>query len=128
MDIIRIASLGIVVCFIVLVLKNKSPEYALFITLMASIGILVFLIGGISSVFNFLQSYSSRFDWSKLYLGTILKMTGIAYITEFSSDLCKDAGIVSMASKIDLAGKVIVAALAIPIFATLFDIIITIMP
>ena len=128
MDIIKIASLGIVVCCIALVLKDKLPEYALLVTLMASVGILVFLINGISSVYDFFQNYASEFNWSKMYLGTILKMTGIAYIIEFSSDLCKDAGIISIASKIDLAGEIIVASLAIPIFAALFDIIITILP
>lgn len=58
----------------------------------------------------------------------MIKIVGIAYIAEFGSEICKDAGQSAIATKIELAGKVIIAALAFPIIASLLDLIVRIMP
>jgi stage III sporulation protein AD len=58
----------------------------------------------------------------------VLKITGIAYIAEFGAEVCKDAGEGSIASKIELAGKVTIIVLAVPIITSLLDLIIKVMP
>ncbi|MBO5102803.1 MAG: stage III sporulation protein AD, partial [Clostridia bacterium] len=57
-----------------------------------------------------------------------LKIIGVGYITEFSSNLCADSGNSAVASKILLAGKLVIFVLAIPIITSLIDIIVSIMP
>jgi len=61
-------------------------------------------------------------------MSTILKIIGIAYIAEFGAEVCKDAGEGAIASKIELAGKVIIIVLAAPIITSLLDLIVEIMP
>ena len=128
MDVVKIAAIGIIACFIIALIKNRSPEFALYVSVIAGIIIFFVILGKLSAVFEFLKGYANRFDVNGIYMGTIFKMTGIAYISEFSSEICKDAGESGIASKIELAGKVMVAVLAVPIITTLLDLIVNIMP
>ena len=59
---------------------------------------------------------------------SVLKITGIAYIAEFGAEICRDAGEGAIAAKIEMAGKVIIIALAVPIITSLLDLVLKIMP
>lgn len=63
-----------------------------------------------------------------IYVETILKIIGIAYIAEFAAQITKDAGQGAIASKIELAGKVLILAMAIPILSVLIETIIQLIP
>ena len=63
-----------------------------------------------------------------IYVETILKIIGIAYIAEFAAQISKDAGLGSIASKIELAGKVLILAMAVPILTVLIETIIGLLP
>ena len=52
---------------------------------------------------------------SAKYLEPIIKITGIAYITNLSSQICVDAGETALASRVELAGKIAICMLTIPI-------------
>jgi stage III sporulation protein AD len=62
------------------------------------------------------------------YLTTILKIIGIAYIAEFGSQICKDAGEGSIAAKIEFAAKVLVMVLALPIIVAVLESILRLIP
>ena len=47
------------------------------------------------------------------------KVTGIALISEFAAQICKDAGEGALAEKAALAGKIAVLALALPLLVGL---------
>ncbi|AIE60687.1 stage III sporulation protein AD [Bacillus methanolicus MGA3] len=63
-----------------------------------------------------------------IYVETILKIIGIAYIAEFATQITKDAGQGAIASKIELAGKILILAMAIPILTVLIETIIQMVP
>ncbi len=63
-----------------------------------------------------------------IYIETILKIIGIAYIAEFASQITKDAGQGALASKIELGGKVLILAMAVPILTVLIETIINLIP
>lgn len=63
-----------------------------------------------------------------IYVETILKIIGIAYIAEFAAQITKDAGQGAIASKIELAGKILILAMAIPILTVLIETIIQMVP
>lgn len=63
-----------------------------------------------------------------VYVETILKIIGIAYIAEFAAQITKDAGQGAIASKIELAGKILILAMAIPILSVLIETIIKLIP
>lgn len=63
-----------------------------------------------------------------VFLGILLKITGIAVLTEFAVSICKDSGETAIASKIDLGGKIIIISISIPIITALLELIISILP
>ena len=63
-----------------------------------------------------------------VYVETILKIIGIAYIVEFASQITKDAGQGSIAAKIEMAGKITIIAMAIPILTVLIEMILKMIP
>ncbi|AGK54846.1 MAG: stage sporulation protein [Bacillus sp. (in: firmicutes)] len=63
-----------------------------------------------------------------IYVETILKIIGIAYIAEFAAQITKDAGQGAIAAKIELAGKILILAMAIPILTVMIETIIKLIP
>jgi stage III sporulation protein AD len=63
-----------------------------------------------------------------IYVETILKIIGIAYIAEFGAQITKDAGQGAIASKIELGGKVLILSMAIPILTVIIETIISMLP
>jgi len=86
------------------------------------------ILGKISAVIELLNSFARKINIDTIYISTLLKIVGIAYIAEFGAEVCKDAGESAIASKVELAGKVMIIVLAVPILTSLMDLIIRIMP
>lgn len=128
MDILQIVGLGIVATVIIVILKAQRPEMAVLVSILTGVVIFMLVVGKISSVIDILNNYASKINIDMAYIDTLLKIIGIAYVTEFGAEVCKDAGEASIASKIELAGKVVIIILAIPIITSLLDLIIKIMP
>lgn len=128
MEILQIAGLGIVAVILAVMLKAQKPELALQLSIITGVVIFMLIAGKLSAVINLLASYTKRVDIEPIYFETILKIIGIAYITEFGAEVCKDAGESSIASKVELAGRVIIVAMAVPIITSLLDLIISVMP
>ena len=80
---------------------------------------------GIISVF---ANLNSKTGINSEYIKILLKITGIAILTEFGVSVCKDAGETAIASKVDLASKIIIISLSIPIITALLELVISILP
>ena len=128
MVILQVIGLGIVAVVIIAVLKAQKPEIAIQISIIAGILIFFAIAGKLSAVVELLKGYAGKLNIDTAYMGTLMKIIGIAYITEFGSAVCRDAGESSIASKIEMAGKVVIIALALPIMTSLIETIIKLMP
>lgn len=128
MDMIQIAVIGIVATILIAVIKVHRPEIAIQISIITGIIIFLLILSKISSVIQLLSQYAEKADIDISYIKTLFKIIGIAYITEFGAEICKDAGENSIASKVELAGKVTIILLAVPIITSLLDLVINIMP
>ena len=128
MDIVQIVLIGIVATLLYILLKDISPSYSFFIVLITSILILVIVIKQIGIIIQLLKSLGDKASVNAFYVETILKIIGIAYITELGSNVTKDAGLASVASKIELAGKIFILLLAIPIISAVVEVILNFIP
>ncbi len=128
MDILQIVCIGVIAVVLSSIVKAQRPELALQLSI--ATGILIFLLVAVklSAVIEFIQTFSKRADIDATYITILLKIVGIAYIAEFGAEVCKDAGESSIASKIELAGKVTIVILAVPIITSLLDLVIKLMP
>jgi len=128
MDILQVVGLGIVATILTIIIKKDRPEIALLISIMAGISIFLLSVSKLSAILELLNTFTQKINIDARYINTLFKIIGIAYIAEFGAEVCKDAGETSIASKIELAGKLIIAALAFPIIASLLELIGRIMP
>ncbi len=123
MDIFQIVAIGVVGVVLVLAIKEKSPEFALGTGLITGVIILVAIITRFDGIFDFLNKYLLIDGMNSNYIKILLKILGIAYVTQFGAEVCKDAGSTTIASKIELAGKVIIMSYGIPIIVSLLDMV-----
>ncbi|TMW73755.1 stage III sporulation protein AD [Alteribacter natronophilus] len=128
MEIIQIVGLGLIATFLALVVKEHKPVFAFLLTIFAGIIIFIFLAGKISTIIAMLQDLADNAGINMVYVQTILKIIGIAYIAEFGAQIAKDAGQGAMASKIELAGKVLIMIMAIPIITIIIETVIGLLP
>jgi stage III sporulation protein AD len=127
-EIIQVVGLGLIATVLVLVVKEQKPMFAFLIA--ASTGVLIFLylIGKIGGIIEVLEDLAEKSGVQMIYLKTILKIIGIAYIAEFGAQIVRDAGQESIASKIEMAGKVLIMVLAIPIISIIIETVIKLLP
>lgn len=127
-EIIKIIGIGLIALVIAIILKQYRPEFAIYVSIIAGVLILVLIMEKFSGVINLLKSISDKTYINKQFLGILLKITGIAIITEFAVSICSDAGEKAIASKIEIGSKVIIIAMSIPIISSLLELIIDILP
>lgn len=128
MEIIQIIGLGIVVTILSLVIRQQRPELALLLSLGLSVMIFLLVFNKLSLILDLFRDLAERANINHLYLNTVLKIIGIAYIAEFGAQVCRDAGEGAVAGKIELAGKILIMVLAIPIIAVVLDTIAKLLP
>lgn len=128
LEIIQIVAVSIIAAILAVVIRQYRPEIALQISVVTGLLIFLMVIFKLASVLDELRSFTGRLNIDTVYISTIFRIIGIAYIAEFGAQVCKDAGENSIASKIELAGKVIILVLAVPILMALMELIIQIIP
>lgn len=128
MEIVKIITIGLIAGLIAVLLKDDKPEIALQVSLAAGIVIFLLMISKLTLVIQAMQEIANRININVVYLNTILKIIGIAYLASFGVEICKDAGQHSIAGKIEFGGKILIITLAIPILMAVMDMIIKIMP
>lgn len=128
MDIIQVVGIGLIATVLTLIVKEQKPMFAFLIATVAGVIIFLFVIGKISEVIRVLEKMAVQANLNMIYLDTILKIIGIAYIAEFGAQIIRDAGQGAIASKIELAGKVLIMVMAIPILSLIVETIIRLLP
>ncbi len=128
MEIIQIVGLGLFATVLILIVKEQKAMFAFLLASFTGIVIFLFLIGKISEVIAVLERLAAQSNVNMVFLQTILKIIGIAYIAEFGAQVVRDAGQEAVASKIELAGKVLIMVLAIPIISVIVETVVKLMP
>ena len=127
-DVIKIIGIGLLALIIIVILKQYKPEFAIYVSMIAGVLILVLAIQKLTGIINLLQSLANKTYINKSFLSILLKITGIAFITEFAVSICSDAGEKALASKIEIGSKVIIIAMSLPIITSLLELVIEILP
>ena len=127
-DVIKIIGIGLLALVIIVILKQYKPEFAIYVSMIAGVLILVLAIQKLTGIINLLQALANKTYINKSFLSILLKITGIAFITEFAVSICSDAGEKAIASKIEIGSKVIIIAMSIPIITSLLELVIEILP
>lgn len=128
MDIVKIIGVGLVSLLLIIILKQYKPEFAVYTSLLCGVIIFFLVMDKLTGIIDLLTNLSSKANVNSQFLGLLLKITGIAILSEYAVSICKDSGEAAIASKIDFGGKIIIIAISIPIISSLLETIIKILP
>lgn len=128
MEILQIVGIGIVATIVSMVVKEQKPIFAYLISIVTGVVIFLFVADQIWKVIYVLEKIVFQASIEMFYLETILKIIGIAYIAEFGAQITRDAGEGAIAAKIELAGKIIILIMAIPIIQAILETVIRLLP
>ncbi len=128
MDILQIVAIGLIATVLVVVIKSQRPELAVLLSVTAGVVIFLMVLGKIGAIMDVIKDLASKAGISMVYLGTILKIVGIAYIAEFGAQICRDAGEGAVAAKIEFAAKILIMVLAVPIVVAVLQALLKLVP
>lgn len=119
LKIFLIALIGLAV---IVLLKELKPEFALllkFATLLF-LGFLAFT--GIGDAISEIFSLGESVSIDNALLKILLKALGLCLVAQIASDICKDCGESALSTGVELAGKLSIVIMALPVAAQLIEI------
>ncbi|MFZ4452133.1 stage III sporulation protein AD [Salibacterium aidingense] len=128
MEIVQVVGFGLIATFLIVIVREQKPVIALAIALVAGGMIFLFIMAPLQSAIELISTLSGQAGINNMYIQTLLKIIGIAYLAEFGAHLARDADQESIAAKIELAGKMLIIMLAVPIFQVLVETVMALLP
>ncbi|HEX2986405.1 MAG TPA: SpoIIIAC/SpoIIIAD family protein [Caproiciproducens sp.] len=116
MNIIGIAGIAIVAAIVAVMIKRYHQEYAIIISIAAGVVILFEIFANVIPAVKQINTLLSSAGLSSEYAGILFKALGICFLAQFAADSCRDAGEGALASKVELAGKIAIVVLSLPLF------------
>ncbi len=115
--------------FLVLILKQcgmTAPAYVLVL----AVGVLILLevLPLVVEAVAVFRRVADGAGLNRLYLGVLLKVLAVSYLAEFAAGLCRDAGESALAVKVELAAKVAIMVISVPIIADILENIVRLLP
>lgn len=118
---IKIFVFSVISAVVFIVIKKYAPEFSLLAEVFAVTALLIFIMPKLINLLNFSQSFMDTVGVNRDYFGALIKITGIALLTQFASDICKDSSQSALASQVEFAGKILILVCAVPIFKALMQ-------
>lgn len=123
MEILQIVGIALAGVIMAAVVKGFKPEMSIYVVLATVVVIFMMALDKLTVVFQFLSSIYNDMTYGKDFFPIIIKVLVVAYLADFTAQLCKDAGETSIGGKVELAGKITIFYLAMPILLAVMDLI-----
>lgn len=121
MNIIQVGIVGVMGTLLAIQFKSGKSEYGIYISVVISIFIFLSIVGRLEAIVDTIRQISGYIDMNASYIATMIKMLGVAYVAEFASGICKDAGNQTLAVQIEIFGKLTILVLSMPILLALLE-------
>lgn len=102
-------------------LKNLGSPLWVYLSLALSVFVLFYIINRLSFVMDFLNSVMGDIGLESGYFEILIKIVGISYLCEFASNICKESGFLSVASQIEIGGKLTMLVMSMPILVAIVE-------
>ena len=122
MNILKICGFAILGILVIVLLRGFRPEFASIVGILVGAMLLVFSFTPLSSVLHSVTALAEQTGFS-IYASVILKSMGIGILAQTTADVCRDSGVGTIASKVELSAKVIILLLCMPLVQTLLELI-----
>ena len=122
-NLFALVGLGIVAAIIAVVLKQHRPEFAMMVSVAAGALILGGVLVGMLPVIHQIRQIFATTAVPQQYVQILFQALGLCFVTQIACDACKDAGESAIGAKIELAGKISVMVISLPLFTQVLDIV-----
>ena len=123
MNIAAIVGIGITAAAISAVLKRFHGEFGLFVSVGASLLILLAVLSSLSPLLALINELAERSGTENAYIVILMKALAVCLITQLAAESCRDSGEGAIASKIEFAGKAALLLIAVPLFEGILGIV-----
>jgi len=123
MEILKISGFALIATIIIVLIKQERKEIGVTISILAAVMLAVYAILKLDDIVSLVFELVANAGINSKYLEIILKVVGIAYIIELSKDICIDSGETALASKVEMAGKIMIISMTIPIITGVVEVI-----
>lgn len=120
MNIVQVGVVGVIGALFAVQFKNGKTEYGIYLSVAVSLLIFFSIAGHLETIIWTVREIGSFIDVDATYIGTMIKMLGVTYLSEFASGICKDAGYQTIAGQIEIFSKLTIFVLSLPILLALF--------
>lgn len=121
MSVFKIVLMGLVAVLLAMQVKQTKPEYGIYISIAVGVFVMAYAASQLTVITEGLQKIVAFISVDMQYLTILFKVIGIAYLCEFASNICKDSGYQSVAGHVELAGKLTILVMSMPIIMSLLD-------
>lgn len=118
---IKIALIGVIAVMLAIIFKKGKEEYSLYLSIAACALILLWGISKLEVILDGIGQLQGYIKLNQTYIGILIKIIGITYVTEISASLCKDSGYQAVAEQIELVGKLAILAISMPIMLAILE-------
>lgn len=119
--IVRIGAICIFSVLVALFFRSIKPEYGLYIGFAVGLFLLGYVLDVFSNVYGMIQEVRAFLGETYDYLVLLIRLVAITYVCDVSGSLCRDAGYGTMASQIEVLGKLTVLMSGIPVLLSVLD-------
>ena len=127
MNLFSFIGAGIVMCVLIVTVKQWKPELSLPLTVACGAVMSLFLITQIAPLTEEIRSFASVDGVEAQWLGIAVKCVGICIAVQTAADVCRDAGQSALAGKLELGGKAALLIVAFPLFREMLHLAVQIM-
>lgn len=124
----RVLALALIALVVLVVLRQQRPEMAMLTSVTVGAALLIAVLSALGPALAVLSDLAVRARVEGYYLDTVLRVIGVAYLADFGSQVCDDAGERSLGRKVELAGKVIIMIMAVPLVTAVLEVVLRMLP
>lgn len=119
----KAAAIAILSAILCVTIGKTEKDIAVVLSAAACCGIVGLAIYSLSDVITFLWQLSNLSDLEFQFTGTLLKVAGVAVISEMTALLSVDAGSSSLEKAMVFLGNAMILSLSLPMFERLVEIL-----
>lgn len=127
-DALRMAGFALAAAMIAFTLRSAHRQAGAAVAIAAGLMLFFFAITQLSDAVKMLRALSEKSGMGEGTLALLVKLVGMAYITEFASQACKDAGEEGLAAKAALCGKMLMMAQTLPLIQEIGQMTLALIP
>ncbi len=128
MEILRLCAIGILTAILAVFLKAQKGPWGLFVSLGGGCLLLFYALPYLRDTLSYLTTFAAESGLRTEYLGALFRVVSVAFITECASALCRDAGESALSVQLEMAGKLLILGISMPILTALFDTVVSVLP